>query len=215
MSFEEEKEFLVKGWKDSGILKNKLILEAFMKIKREDFVLPEYRELAYEDTPLPIPADQTISQPTTLIIFLEALELEEKCKILEIGAGSGYNAALLGAACKKGKVISTEIIEELVKYAKDNIKKTGLKNVKIVRWDGTKGYKKEEPYDRIICTAAVPEIPQEWIDQLKIDGIIVAPVGPKYGQTLIKLRKTKEGIKISEMGGFIFVPARGKYGYPV
>ena len=215
MTLSEDKEFLIKGWKDSGTVKNPLILDAFKKIKREDFVLPEYRSQAYDDIPLPIPADQTISQPTTVVTFLEALELTEKCKVLEIGSGSGYNAALLGAICRKGKVISTEFIEELADFAKSNIKKTGLRNVKIINWDGTKGYAKEKPYDRIICTAAVPEIPEHWTRQLKLNGILVAPVGPLYSQTLVKIRKEKAGIKISELGGYIFVPARGEHGYNI
>jgi len=215
MALQKDKEFLLKGWKGSGIVKNPLIIEAFIRIKREDFVLPEYREQAYDDVPLPIPAGQTISQPTTVVTFLEALELNEKCRVLEIGTGSGYNAALLGAICKKGKVVSTEFIEELAEFAKNNIKKSKLRNVKIIKWDGTRGYEKEAPYDRIICTAAVPEIPEAWVKQLKLNGIIVAPVGPQYSQTLVKLRKLKDGMKISELGGFIFVPARGEYGYNI
>ena len=215
MTLSEDKEFLIKGWKESGTVRNPLILSAFEKIKREDFVLPDYRERAYDDTPLPIPSGQTISQPSTVVTFLEALELNEKCKVLEIGSGSGYNAALLGAVCKKGKVFSTEFVDELAEFAKGNIKKAGLRNVKVIKWDGTKGYQKEAPYDRIICTAAVPEIPEVWIKQLKINGIVVAPVGPMYSQTLIKVRKIKKGIKISELGGFVFVPAKGEYGYNI
>src|SRR3989338_293743 len=210
MTIEQDKEFLIRGWQGSGVVKNKLILDAFMKINREDFVLPVYKEQAYEDVPLQIIGGQTISQPTTVVTFLEALELNEKCKVLEIGAGSGYNASLMGAICRKGKVISTEVVDELVEYAKNNIRKTGLRNVKIIKWDGTKGYEKEKPYDRIICTAAVPEIPEVWVKQLKTNGIIVAPVGPLHSQTLVKLRKVKGGVKISELGGFIFVPARGE-----
>jgi len=215
MALEKDKEFLLNGWIKSGIIKNKLIIEAFKKIKREDFVLPEYRERAYEDAPLPITAGQTISQPSTVIAFLEALELNEKCRVLEVGSGSGYNAALLGKICKKGKVLSTEIIDELADFAKSNIKKAGLKNVSIIKWDGTKGYEKGKPYDRIICTAAMPQIPDSWIRQTKVNGIIVAPVGPLYSQAMIKFRKLKKGFKVSEVGGFIFVPARGEYGYDI
>jgi len=207
------KDELVKKFRVLGI--DARVISAFEKIKREDFCIEEYKNEAYEDTPLPIPAGQTISQPTTVVMMLDALELNENDNVLEIGAGSGYNAALLGEICRKGKVVSIEFIKELADFAKENIRKSGLKNVKIVQADGTKGYPKDAPYTKIICTAAIPEIPQEWIGQLKENGIIIAPVGPQYTQTMIKLKKTKKGNEVTELGEFIFVPARGEHGYNI
>jgi len=208
-----EKEELVKKFKLMGI--NEKVISAFIKIKREDFVLDEYKGEAYADVPLPIPAGQTISQPTTVVIMLDALELEEDDNVLEIGAGSGYNAALIGELCKKGRVVSIEFFKELADFAKRNIEKSKLKNVKILRGDGTKGYAKDAPYTKVICTAAIPEIPDEWVDQLEENGVIIAPVGPQYGQKMIKLKKTKKGNEITDLGDFIFVPSRGEHGYNI
>jgi len=207
------KEILTEKFMTMGI--DKKIISAFDKIKREDFILEEYKDEAYEDAPLPILAGQTISQPTTIIIMLNALELKENDKVLEIGAGSGYNAALLGEICKKGNVISIEYIKELADFAEKNIKKANLKNVRIIQGDGTKGYAKEAPYDKIICTAAIPEIPWGWIEQMKEGGIVVAPVGPQFSQKMTKLKKLKRGNEITDMGNFIFVPARGEHGYNI
>jgi len=208
-----KKEILAEKFRKMKI--DEKIVSAFMKIKREDFVLDEYKDEAYEDIPLPILAGQTISQPTTVMLMLQALELKENDRVLEIGAGSGYNAALLGEICKKGKVVSIEFLEELADFAKKNIEKTKLKNVKIIRGDGTKGYLKEAPYTKIVCTAAVPEIPKEWVEQLEENGIIVAPVGPQHSQRMIKLKKTKKGKEIADLGDFVFVPARGEHGYNI
>ena len=115
---------------------------------------------------------------------------------------------------KKGKVITTEIIPELAEFAKNNIKKAKINNVKVINYDGSQGYKKEAPYDRCIITAACPEIPPLIIEQLKEDGILVAPVGSlAFGQNMIKLKKTSSGTETESLGSFVFVPLKGKYGY--
>ena len=202
---------LVKKFEREGISKN--VIAAFKKVPREKFVLPSYKTEAYEDTPLPILAGQTISQPTTVVLMLDALEVKPGMKVLEIGAGSGYNAALLGVLVgAKGKVFTTEIIEELAKFAKNNLKKAGLKNVKVLFFDGSKGYEDEAPYDRIICTAGAPRIPDVMVEQLKDDGILLIPVGPEYGQSMVRVRKIKGKVAHENLGSFIFVPLRGKYG---
>jgi len=207
------KEILAEKFRVMGI--SEKIISAFEKIKREDFVPDAYKDEAYEDSPLPVLAGQTISQPTTVMIMLQALELKEDDKVLEIGAGSGYNAALLGEICKKGKIVSIEFVAELADFAKKNIEKARLKNVEIMQGDGTKGYAKEAPYTKIICTAAIPEIPEEWINQLEENGIIAAPVGPQHEQKMTKLKKLKKRNEITDLGDFIFVPARGKHGYNI
>jgi len=208
-----EKEKLALKFRGMGI--DERVVRAFEKVMREEFVLPSDKKHAYYDSPIPIKAGQTISQPTTVVVMLDALELEESDKVLEIGAGSGYNAALLGEICKKGRIISVEFIDELVSFAKSNIQKAGLKNVLVVKGDGTKGYAREAPYNKIICTAAIPEIPKEWIEQLADGGIIVAPVGPQFSQKMTKLKKAGKGYEVAELGDFVFVPARGEHGYDI
>ncbi|MCX8147471.1 MAG: methyltransferase domain-containing protein, partial [Candidatus Woesearchaeota archaeon] len=146
-----------------------------------------------------------------IMIMLQALEPKESDKVLEIGTGSGYNAALLSKLVKK--VVTTEIIPELVEYAKKNLKKAGIKNVEVFHSDGSRGHKKEAPYDKIIVTAACPEIPLPLIEQLKENGIIVAPVGPLYSQKMIKGTKKKGKLVLEELGDFVFVPLKGKHGY--
>ncbi len=210
---EREKLLLVEKWESERAVSSKSVLDAFKKIKRELFVPDEYREQAYVDEPLLIPAGQTISQPTTVVLMLDALEVKPGQKVLEIGAGSGYNAALLSVLVgEKGKVITTEIVPELVKFAKANLKKAGVKHVVVVHSDGSMGYAKEAPYDRIICTAAAPKIPDVLVKQLKEGGILLIPVGPTYAQRLVKARKVKGRLETEDLGDYVFVPLMGKYG---
>ena len=208
------KEQLVEHWISSGIIKDKKIIEAFRKVSRELFVAEERKEEAYGDYPLPIGKGQTISQPTTVMIMTQALELKEGDKVLEVGSGSGYQAAIIANIVgDNGRVISTEIVDELVESAKSNIKKLKLKNVEIIKHDGSKGYAKEAPYDKIIITAACPKIPNPLIKQLKEGGIIVAPVGNMNEQEMIKGRKIKGKLIKENLGDFMFVPLKGKHGY--
>lgn len=206
-----QKHFLIERWKSIGI--DKKVLDAFMKTKRENFVLENFKDEAYSDCALPIVMGQTISQPTTVIIMTNALELKETDKVLEVGAGSGYQAALIANIVKKGFVYTTEFYQPLVEFALDNLKKESIRNAKIINCDGSKGYEKEVPYDKIIVTAACPSIPQPLIEQLKTGGIIVCPVGNRWSQEMLKGIKTKESLKIKNLGSFIFVPLRGKYGF--
>ncbi len=205
-----EKEELIDYWIKSGIVKNKSIIKAFRDVSREDFISGELVGQAYGDYPLPIKCDQTISQPTTIVIMLEALELKKTDKVLEIGTGSGYNAALISKLAEF--VYTTEFFEELADFAQENIEKAGIKNIEIIHTDGSMGYSKEAPYDKIIATAGCPSIPEPWIEQLKEGGIIVAPVGKWYGQRMLKIKKIKGKLKEENLGSFMFVPLRGKYG---
>lgn len=148
------------------------------------------------------------------MLMTEALELQKGHKVLEVGSGSGYQAAIIANIVgENGKVISTEIIDDLVKFAQENIKKLNLKNVKIINHDGSKGYEKEAPYDRIIVTAACPKIPNSLKKQLKENGIIVAPVGNLNEQVMIKARKKDNKLIEESLGHFMFVPLKGKYGH--
>jgi protein-L-isoaspartate(D-aspartate) O-methyltransferase len=201
------KESLIDFWIRSGIITNKKVIEAFKKIPREEFVLKEFKDEAYVDQALPLIKGQTISQPTTVMIMTQALEIKPNQKILEIGTGSGYQAALISYLVgEKGKVYTIERIPELVEFAKNNIKKLKIKNIKIIEADGSKGYPKARPFDRIIITAACKEIPKGLINQLKNNGILVAPIGPTYSQKMIKLKKKKNKIETTNLGDFVFVP---------
>lgn len=204
------KEYLIRKWREEGI--DKKVIDAFIKIPREEFVLN--KKEAYEDRPLPILAGQTISQPTTIMIMTQALDVKKGMKVLEVGCGSGYQAAILSKLVgSKGKIISVEIIEELVKFARCNLKKVGIKNVEIIHGDGSLGYEKEAPYDRIIVTAGASEIPKPLIKQLKVNGVLVIPVGPSYCQNMMVVKKkAKNKIVIKNIGDFVFVDLKGKLG---
>ena len=132
------KDQLIKYWESSGIITDKKLIEAFKKTPRGKFIHEQQLEEVYGDYPLPIGAGQTISQPTTVMIMIQAMELKKTDKVLEVGAGSGWCAAIMSKLCKE--VITTEIIPELAEFAKNNIDKLKIKNVKIVNWDGSKGY---------------------------------------------------------------------------
>ncbi|MEK6934526.1 MAG: protein-L-isoaspartate(D-aspartate) O-methyltransferase [Nanoarchaeota archaeon] len=205
-----QKQTLIKHWKQQNLITDRY-LEAFKKVKRENFVLKNYKRDAYEDIPLPIGFNATISQPSTVMIMTQALEPEINSKILEIGTGSGYQAALLSELSPKGKIFTTEIIKELAEFAKSNLK--NYKNIEVLNLDGSKGYKKEAPYDRIIITAAIPKIENFILEQLKDPGILLAPVGDKISQEMIKITKKDFQIKKENLGYFIFVPLKGKFGF--
>jgi len=210
---QKEKQSLIDYWISNNIVTDKRVIDAFKKVKREDFVLAAFRSDAYEDVPLPILKEQTISQPTTVVMMLEFLELKPGLKVLEIGAGSGYNAALIAEIVgEKGLVVTTEVIKELADFAEENLKKAKIKNVKVLHTDGSKGWPTNAPYDRIICTAAAPKIPDIYIRQLKEGGIIVIPIGPQYGQSMIKGKKVKGKLETDNLGSFMFVPLVGKFG---
>ena len=198
------KESLLIQFERMGI--SKKVISAFKKVPREEFVLPEWKEEAYEDTPLPIIAGQTISQPSTIVLMLDALEVKDGMKVLEIGAGSGYNAAFLSKL--EAKVYTIERIKELAEFAKKNLKRTGIKNVTVIHADGRKGYAKEAPYDRIIVTAAAEKIPEALLEQLKDGGVLLMPVGPEYGQELIRVRRKGKEHSYEKLGGYMFVPLR-------
>lgn len=209
------KKELVEYWKGTKMITDARVLKAFEDVEREDFVPDGELEFAYGDYPLPIGHNQTISQPSTVMVMTQDLEVKEGNKILEVGAGSGYQAALLSKLVgSKGKVITTEIIPDLVKFAKKNLKKAKIKNVEVVCYDGSQGYEKEAPYDRIIVTAACPAIPHPLVEQLKEGGIVLAPVGSSFfGQKMIKGIKKKGKLKTEFLGYYSFVPLKGRYGF--
>ena len=190
------------------------VYEAIKKVPRHLFVPERYRKEAYVDTPLPIGYGQTISAPHMVAIMCELLDLKEGEKVLEIGTGCGYHAAVVAELVgKSGKVISVEYIEELAKMARTNLKALGYSNVVVIVGDGSRGYEPEAPYDKIYVTAAAPEIPKPLLEQLKPGGKMVIPVGNSV-QWLIVVEKDKQGeIKQKNWGSVRFVPLRGEYGF--
>lgn len=208
-----ERRRLIEGLRRRGYIRSDKVEEALLSIPREIFVPPELRDLAYADTPLEIGRGQTISAPHMIAIMCEVLELEEGQNVLEIGAGSGYHAAVVAEIIgEKGHVYSVEIIEELAERARENLRKAGVENVTVVVGDGSIGLPEHAPYDRIYVTCAAPSIPEPLEKQLKEGGIIVIPVGRVFS-TLLKGKKIDKKLEIEELGGCAFVPLIGKYGY--
>ena len=196
---------LLEELKKQGI-KDKNVLRALEKVPRHLFIPKELQEEAYRNYPLDIGHRQTISQPYTTAFMIQALELKEDDTVLEIGTGSGWSTALIACIIKQGIIYSVETINELTKIAKENIKKTKLKNIKIIRGDGSMGLKDYALYDKIIVNAACSRVPEVLLKQLKDDGILVAPVGNLYEQDMIKMLKNKNKFYSQNLGGFIFVP---------
>jgi protein-L-isoaspartate(D-aspartate) O-methyltransferase len=203
---------LIKMLVAERLLKSRKVIKAFEDVPRENFLPERLRGLAYSDTPLPIPGGQTISAPHMVAVMSEYLDVEANHKVLEIGAGSGYQAAILSKMAPRGRVYTIEVVLELTDFAKKNL--VGYKNVRVFSGDGSIGLPEYAPYDRIIATAGCPSIPRPWMDQLKEGGKIVAPVGGMYEQRLILVEK-KDGKILETDLNFpcVFVPLRGLYGW--
>ncbi len=184
-------------------LQDSAIIAVMKQIPRHQFVPKRLQDYAYEDGPLPIGYGQTISQPYIVALMTDLLELNGNEKVLEIGTGSGYQAAVLAHLCDS--VYTMEIIEPLCKKARERLEKMGYKNIVVICGDGYEGYPQAAPYDRIIITAAPVEIPKKLIEQLKIGGIMVLPVGAEH-QMLQRVIKTEKGIEIEDIIPVRFVP---------
>jgi protein-L-isoaspartate(D-aspartate) O-methyltransferase len=212
--FEEKRNQMVEKLIAFGYLKDPGVAEAMRKVPRHLFVPENLISYAYEDTPLPVGEEQTISAPHMVALMCDLLDLEEEHIVLEIGAGTGYHACVVAEIVKKGFVYSIERIEKLVERAKQNLENVGCKRVKIILGDGTKGYEKASPYDRIFVTAGAPKIPEPLIKQLKVNGRLLIPVGSRYTQELIQVDKlSEEKIEKKKLGGCAFVPLIGDYGW--
>ncbi len=210
--FEEKRKAMVDLIKRRGV-KDKRVLSAMLKVPRHLFVPPELVDRAYDDCPLPIGKGQTISQPYIVALMTEALEIDENSRVLEIGTGSGYQAAILAEIAKE--VYTVERIPELLERARKVIESLGYDNVFFKVGDGTEGWPEYAPYDAIIVTAASPRIPEPLIEQLKVGGRLVIPVGSELTQELLKITKISEDgkTKIESLGGCVFVKLKGKYGW--
>jgi len=206
---EEEKKKLIVDLRRKGINSDKL-LNAIYNVPREKFVSLALRKFAYEDNALPIECSQTISQPFTVAYMTQELKVEEGNRILEIGTGSGYQAAILSEL--GAEVYSIERIEKLYENAKKLLEELKY-NVHLKLDDGTLGWEEFAPYDRIIVTAGAPEVPEHLIEQLNVNGIIVIPVGSRDNQRLFIGEKTEAGVNIKKQDYFRFVPLIGNEGW--
>ena len=187
------------------------VLAAMQKVPRHRFVPSHLWDQAYNDYPLPIGEDQTISQPYIVALMTEILEPREADKVLEIGMGSGYQAAILAELV--AQVFTIDRMAPLVTNARQMLESMGYQNIKTRVGDGTEGWPEEMPFDGIMVTAAAPQVPRPLTEQLALGGRLVIPVGDRYSQTLTLVRQTKEGLKYEYHGGCRFVPLIGKHGW--
>jgi protein-L-isoaspartate(D-aspartate) O-methyltransferase len=206
MDFEAARARLIKHL--SAEIKDARVLSAMSRIPREFFVPAAFRRLAYEDEPLPIGLEQTISQPYIIALMTQELELSGQEKVLEIGTGSGYQTALLAELSQE--VVTVERLEELLEAARQKLQALQYNNIEMHPAEETLGWESEAPYDAVIVTAGAPNIPAILLKQLAIEGRMVIPVGSRYEQDLLKVTKLKERKIIRNLGSCRFVPLIAK-----
>lgn len=195
---------LVMELRRSGVSDTR-VLSAIERTPREAFCLPQFLDRAYEDTALPIAHGQTLSQPTVVGLMTQALELQPRHKVLEVGTGSGYQAAILALLCRR--LYTIERHRPLLVEAEARFKELRLSNIVTRHGDGWAGWREQAAFERIIVTAAPPEIPQALVDQLAEGGIMVLPVGrEKRSQALLRVRRTASGIETDDIAPVRFVP---------
>lgn len=218
-----DKEAVIRRLVESGVIRRPEVARALMRVPREEFIPPEHRRHAYIDSPIPIGYGQTTSALHMVAWMVEAVELKPGDKVLEVGGGCGYMAAVYAEIVAppgsevKGHVYTVEIIEELARMAEENLRRLGYSDrVTVIHGDGSLGYEPAKPYDAIIVTAASPDVPKPLIEQLKEGGRMVIPVGsPGFYQDLVLVEKGEGGsTTMRSLGGCVFVPLRGKYGFP-
>jgi protein-L-isoaspartate(D-aspartate) O-methyltransferase len=193
-------------------ISNERVLDAMRRVPREEFVPDELRNAAYEDGPLPIGFGQTISQPFTVAFMCQALQLEGTEKVLEIGAGSGYGAAVLSLLAST--VFTVERVPGLVTSARASLSRSGYQNVHVIAGDGTLGLPDEAPFDAIVVTAGAETLPDAYVRQLRAGGRIVIPLGrSRHNQTMYRFTRLDEHLRVENLGAFAFVPLIGKYGW--
>ena len=202
---EKQKQELLLQLLNTRLIDDESVFHAFKSVQRELFVDFSYHEYSYLDQPLPIGFGQTISQPTTVLLMLQLLNVSPENHVLEIGTGSGYNAALLAKMAKS--VVTVERQSKIAKQAINNLNNANLKKVKVVEGDGKLGYKNLAPYDRIIVTAAANKVPNNLKNQLGLGGLLVIPIGPTYECNMVKIKRiSSNNFQTSSHGLFSFVP---------
>ncbi|MGO9013573.1 MAG: protein-L-isoaspartate(D-aspartate) O-methyltransferase [Dissulfurispiraceae bacterium] len=211
MDYDMLREMMVATQLAARGIKDSRVLDAMNKVPRHLFMPEGLRERAYEDAALPIGEGQTISQPYMVAVMTELLELRGDEKVLEIGTGSGYQAAVLSELARE--VFTIERVPVLADESRARLAGLGYNNVTVLTGDGSKGLEEKSPFDRIIITAAAPELPEIIVKQLKEGGVIVAPVGERFSQVVIRGRK-KKGVLAEELHTpCVFVPLIGEYGW--
>ena len=202
-----ERQLARRGITDNGVL------NAFREVPREAFIAPDHAHLAYGDHPLPIEAGQTISQPYIVALMIQAAGVKAGARVLEVGAGSGYAAAVIGRIAER--VVGIERQHELVEIARERMRRLGYDNVEIVEGDGTRGWPEGAPYDAILAAASGSHVPEPLVQQLVPGGAIVMPVGNTgWVQHLVKVTKAADGsLQQSDLGEVRFVPLIGEEGW--
>jgi len=212
MNFEIARRRMIEGQIIARGIRDRRVIEAMMQIPRHLFVEEAMASQAYSDNPLPIGERQTISQPYMVALMTELLELRGKEKVLEIGTGSGYQAAVL--ATLADRVYTMERLRPLALRARKVLDSLGFLNVNIKIDDGTCGWEEESPFDAIMVTAGAPEVPRKLIDQLACGGRLVLPVGDQFSQTLVRILKQEDGrVTMEQSIGCRFVKLIGKHGW--
>jgi len=211
MDFNALREHMVRTQLIPRGLKDERVLDTMRKVPRHLFVDESMQYRAYDDMALSIGEGQTISQPYMVAVMTELLELNGSEKVLEIGTGSGYQAAILAELARE--VYSVERIARLARLAEERLQGIGYRNIHIKVDDGTLGWMQEAPFDRIIITAAAPKVPEPLAGQLSEDAILLAPVGDRFSQQLIKMIKKRGTIREEFHTLCVFVPLIGKHGW--
>jgi protein-L-isoaspartate(D-aspartate) O-methyltransferase len=210
-AFKLLREKMVKGQIKARGIHDERVLSAFRNVPRHRFVPLERVDSAYDDHPLPIGYGQTISQPYMVALMTDALKLTGAEKVLEIGTGSGYQAAILSELA--GSVYSIESVPALYESASLLLNEMGHTNIKLKVGDGSLGWKEFSPYDGIVVTASAPSVPEPLVEQLADGGRMVVPVGDSYNQILTLVKKDKGKVHTEELCGCVFVPLIGEYGW--
>jgi len=206
-----QREYMIRHDLRGRDIRDARVLEVMAELPRENFLAPQYQSAAYEDNPVPIGLGQTISQPYIVALMTQCLGLAGTEQVLEIGTGSGYQTAILAKLCKK--VYTIERFDELSIRAQSALSNLAIHNVEYAVGDGSCGWQSPLLFNRIIVTAAVPRPPEPLVVQLQEDGILVAPVGDEYSQTLIQYQKKGQELRHIEICGCRFVKLIGKYGF--
>lgn len=211
INFEKERRRMVDEQVVGRGVKDERVLAAMRKVPRHEFLPEAIRGMAYQDSALPLGEAQTMSQPYMVALMSEILELKGTERVLEIGTGSGYQAAVLAELC--GKVYTVERVKMLADRARAALDRLGYRSVAIKVYDGTYGWKDMAPFDAIMVTAGAPDVPAPLVDQLTVGGRMVIPVGERFGQTLLKIVKTPEGPVTEKSIPCLFVPLIGNHGW--
>ena len=211
--FTQQRERMVERQIRRRGIRDAAIIAALREVPRERFVSEKYRASAYDDSALPIPAGQTISQPYVVALMIRALQLAPDDRVLEVGSGSGYAAAVLSHIASD--VYAVERHKELVTYAQQRLADLGYDNVHVRHADGTMGWPEHAPYDGILVSASGPGVPQRLREQLAVGGRLVMPIGEARGmQTLVRLKRTgQDRFEKKDLGGVRFVPLIGEQGW--